>query len=137
MICSGVNRTLPIETPFSQVFSHYTWTDFRGAGHLFLNKPESLETYKDNVAFTVKRVSEIIKFMENYQLEATKLLAKARILLKETKQRIFLIGAHPRRHYGKSFNKCLEEELAILEKEIELTRRQSQKEIDRIKKSPV
>ena len=28
--CSGVNHTLPIETPFSQVFSHYAWTDFKG-----------------------------------------------------------------------------------------------------------
>jgi len=29
-----VNRTLPIDAPFFQVFSHYTWIDLRGAGHL-------------------------------------------------------------------------------------------------------
>ena len=32
MIYSGVNRTLPIQAPFSRVFSHYTRTDLWGAG---------------------------------------------------------------------------------------------------------
>jgi len=102
---------------------------------LFINKTVSPEAYKDNVAFSIMRVSEIIKFMENYQSEATKLLATARILLKERKQRIFLIGALPKMHYGKSFDKYLREELTILEKEIAITRRKSQEEIERIRKS--
>jgi hypothetical protein len=33
MICSGVNHFLPIKAPFSQVFSYYTWSDLKGAGH--------------------------------------------------------------------------------------------------------
>jgi len=102
---------------------------------LFINKTASPETYKDNVAFSIMRVSEIIKFMENYQSEATNLLAKARILLKERRRRIFLIGALPKRHFGKGFEKYLKEELTILDKEIGITRLKSQEEIDRIKKS--
>jgi hypothetical protein len=102
---------------------------------LFLNKTISPETYKDNVAFFIKRVSEIIKFMESFKSNATKLLAVARILLKERKQRILLIGDLPKKHYIRDFEKCLKEELTILEKELAITRRKSQEEIDRIKKS--
>jgi hypothetical protein len=102
---------------------------------LFINKAVTPETYKDNVAFAIMRVSEIIKFMENYQSEATKLLAKARILLKERTRRIFLIGALPKKHYDKDFDKYLKEELTTLEKEIATTRRKSQEEIEKIKKS--
>jgi hypothetical protein len=102
---------------------------------LFLNKTISPETYKDNVAFSIKRVSEIIKFMESCKSNATKLLAVARILLKERKQRILLIGAFPKKHYIRDFEKSLKAELTMLEKEIEITRCKSQEEIDRIKKS--
>ena len=102
---------------------------------LFINKVVSPEIYKDNIDFAIMRVSEIIKFMENYKTNATKLFAAARILLKERKQRILLIGALPKKHYGKDFEKCLKTELTILEKEIEITKRKSQEEIDRTKKS--
>jgi len=102
---------------------------------LIINKTVTPETYKANVAFSTMRVAEIIKFMENYQSEAIKLSARVRILLKERKQRIFLIGALPKKHYGKDFDKYLKEELTILEKEIAISRRKSQEEIDRIKKS--
>ena len=101
----------------------------------YINKSVSPETYKDNVAFAIMSVSELIKFMEHFQSEATKLLAKARILLKERKRRIFMIGAPPKRHYGKTFEKYVEEEIAVLEKEIELTKRKSQEEIERIRKT--
>lgn len=103
--------------------------------NLFINKAVTAETYKDNVSFAIMRVSEIIKFMEHFQLEAIKLTAKARILLKERRHRIFLVGALPKRHYGKYFDKYLKEELIILEKEIAATKLKSQEEINKIMKS--
>jgi hypothetical protein len=102
---------------------------------LFLDKSIDPETYKRNVAFSISRISEIIKFMESYQSEAKYLLAKARILLIERKQRIFLIGPLPKKNYGKDFNTDLKKEYSILAKEIEETKAKSQEEIDRIKKS--
>lgn len=102
---------------------------------LFIDKTVGPEIYKDNVAFSISRVSEIIKFMENYQLGAINLLAKARILLKERKHQIFLVGTLPKKKYGKDFIYYLKKEVAILEKEIETTKRNSQQEIDRIIKS--
>ena len=99
----------------------------------FLGKTISPEHYKDNVIFTIKRVSEIIKFMESYQAETTELLAKARILLKEKEHRIFLLGAWPRRHYDKNIGQQLHEELATLKSEIELTQKKSQEEINKIR----
>jgi hypothetical protein len=35
IICSGVNRILPIDAPFFQGFSHYAWTDLRGASQSY------------------------------------------------------------------------------------------------------
>ena len=102
---------------------------------LFINKAVSHETYKDNATFAIMRVSEIIKFMENYKSEAIRTLAATRFLLKERKQRIFLIGALPRKHYAKDIEKHLKAESTIVEKEIEITRRKSQEEINRINKS--
>jgi hypothetical protein len=102
---------------------------------LFINRAVSPEIYKDNVAFAIRRVSESIKFMEEFQSEATILLAKARIILKEKKRRIFLIGALPKRNYAKRSERYLAEELIIVKKEIETTNRESQEEIDRITRS--
>lgn len=125
--------TLDIETlnsDLNTIISMYDETK-----SLFIGKTVTPETYKDNIRFIIMRISEIIKFMESYKSNATNLLAAARILLKERKQRILLIGAFPKRHYGKYFEKLLKAELTILEKEIEITRCKSQEEIDRIKKS--
>jgi hypothetical protein len=125
--------TLDIETLNSDLNTMISMYD--EIKSLFIDKNVSPGTYKDNIAFTIMRVSEIMKFMESYKSNATKLLALARILLKERKQRILLIGALPKKHYGKDIEKCLKDELTILEKEIETTKRKSQEEIDRIKKS--
>jgi hypothetical protein len=76
MICSGVNRTLPIETPFSQVFSHYTWTDFRGAGQVEYYSHRRYHEAIDNVTPTDKyygRDRVILKKREKVRQETMKI----------------------------------------------------------------
>jgi hypothetical protein len=102
---------------------------------LFINKSIDPDTFKSNVTFSISRVSAILKFMEDYKSTAIELLAKNRILLKERKQKIFLIGPLPKMNYGKDLNTDLKKELSILAEEIEATKAKSQQEIDRIIKS--
>jgi hypothetical protein len=101
---------------------------------LFLSKVISPEDHKDNVGFTIKQLSEITKFMESHQVHAIELLAKARILVKEQKQKAFLLGARPRKNYGKDMGQLLHKELLALENEIGHTKKNSQEEIDKIRR---
>lgn len=100
---------------------------------LFINKTINPETYKNNVSFCMNKIEGIVKFMKSYQENAIKLLAKTRLLLKERKNRTFLFGAFPKKHYIKKFDKNVEEELKILKEEIEEVRKRSREEINKIK----
>ena len=99
---------------------------------LFLSKIVSPEDHKDNVAFTVKRLSELIKFMDSKIVNTKEMLAKARIILKEREQTVFLLGARPKKHYQKNIKELEREELLTLENEIEEIKKSSQDEIDKL-----
>lgn len=100
---------------------------------LFMNGTIKSETYKSNVSFCVNTIEGIAKLMKSYQENAIKLLAKTRLLLKERKNRTFLFGAFPKKHYIKKFDKNVEEKLKVLKEEIEEVRKKSKEEINRIK----
>ena len=101
---------------------------------LFINEKISPDAYKDNVSFCIGEMEKIIKFMKAYQENAIQLLAKTRILQKEKEKNwTFLFGAFPKRHYAKNFNKKVEEEAKILNKEIDEVRKKSKEEKNKIK----
>jgi hypothetical protein len=97
--------------------------------NLLIDRTISPEIFRLNVDFTINKLSEIIKFMDKYASNAIKLLAISRILLKEEDNKYFLIGALPKKRYGKNLEKHLDKELVILTEEIEASRQKSQEEI--------
>ena len=104
---------------------------------LFLGKVMSPEQHKGNVGFTIERLSELIKFMDNFWVSTMKMLATARILLKEQQRKVLLLGARPSKNYAKNMSQQLSQELPILKGEIEQMKKKSQEEIDKIRETRV
>jgi hypothetical protein len=100
---------------------------------LYKYKYISNDVYKYNISFFASKMEVIIKFLKAYQKNTIQLLTKTRLLLKEKKKNwTFLFGAFPKRHYVKNFDKKVDEELKILNKEIEEVRKKSEEEKKKI-----
>lgn len=100
---------------------------------LFLEGKLPSGVYEENIASCRNGMAEIVKFMKAFQEKTIILQAKARIIQKEKKYSTFLIGALPKRHYGRGFDEKLKKEIEELNSEVAIIRQESQAEIDRIR----
>jgi len=103
----------------------------------FLNKTINPQDYKDNISNFTKEIEKILKYMINYQEKAIQLSAKTRLLQKEKKNWTFLFGSFHKKKYINNFNKLVEEEIKIVEKEINECRKKSEKEKKEIKEREI
>lgn len=100
----------------------------------FINQKIDLATYLVNVKIMIEKFAEITVFLHDLEEENKKLIAKTRVLLKTSNHSfyIFLLSKLMRKKFTKRQTKRFPLELKKLNKEIEDTKSNDRKRIDKL-----
>jgi len=91
-----------------------------------------LRWYEKNIESFVTEYEKMLPYIEHSRKKAIRLVSITRLLTGEKRAKTHFFFKFPRKHYKKSFEKEVQQEIDRFKKELDKSRAESQKEIDSI-----